>query len=70
MGKVFGVIIFIILLLGLSYLFATGVAWIFIWAFNLEYSAWVMGLPMWVILVLFRRGKDRKETLQERWNRW
>lgn len=51
----------VILVLGFTYLVATGIAWIFIWAFDLEYSAWVIGLPVWLIVAIFNIVREIKQ---------
>ena len=71
MGKILGVVGLVSASLTIQYLELVGIAWLFIWAFSLSYSPWIMALPLWVILYILRGLKEsKKETIQERWNRW
>lgn len=47
-------ILVVFLLIGLSYLITTGLVAVVLWAFSIEYNAWLAGLGVWVILILLK----------------
>ena len=53
---------------GLDYLLASGVAWLAIWAFDLTYNGWAVGLLMWLVWNLWNFMKPKKKkTVDEMW---
>ena len=71
MKEIIGAIGLIVIAIGITYLVSAGIAWIFIWAFELQYSPWVIALPVWFTWVVIDKIRPkRKKTTEELWNEW
>ena len=68
MKEIAAVILMVVVAFGVTYLISAGIAWLFIWAFELTYSTWVVAFPVWIVwLIIDKLRPKREKTIQEKW---
>ena len=51
------------------YLFSVGLTWIFMWAFELEYNIWAVGVVVFIIWNILEGITEPKLTEEQKWNK-
>ena len=51
------------------YLFSVGLTWIFMWAFELEYNIWAVGVVVFITWNILEGITEPKLTEEQKWNK-